>query len=110
MLPKQHLFHIKVPSELGLGAGVGVGGNQPWFRVLGHPRAVFRAGNSTMGKVTGYPSGRIFLPWASFTTMLPHLIIVLEALLQGKSCRRNRELRSNITVYKRFVSSTSSLL
>lgn len=32
MLPKQHLFHIKVPSELGLGAGVGVGGNQPWFR------------------------------------------------------------------------------
>lgn len=33
MLPKQHLFHIKVPPELGLGAGAGGGGgNQPWVR------------------------------------------------------------------------------
>ena len=69
----------------GLGLGVrGSRGESALSQVLGHPRAVFRAYNSTLGRSLISQWQDIFALGFSFTTMLPHLVIVLEAFAPGE--------------------------
>ena len=51
---------------------------------LGHTKAVSRLGNSTRGRSLISQWQDIFAMGLSFTTMLPHLVIVLEAFAPGE--------------------------